>query len=308
MGIDQPFVEVEKPLEAETDMEDDEDPTDAPALAKGKRAASEFQFPAVWNPCEENRIFITNSIASWDADTAGEKDTMTITFSVQDQTIQTARIRGVLSLIRSIPTLKEWLLHDTSTGGRALWNVRWEALGRDVIRCSIENAHNYSMHLKEVFDKNEENLKEFIASNPGSKMAKKHRRVKLLEAAKMREQEEQEAREKEEKEEEDLRMKEERYAELIELEKERLEKAENQIEPSGDEEEQRQKDLDETAILETELIGKSGRYRKLFFKELERLESGQAQRELEQKRLRVEKILGTGPAKNKAVGDDHSRG
>lgn len=235
-------------------------------------------------------------------------DTMTLTYSVQDQTIQIARIRGILALVRSIPGLDKWFERDTSNGGNALWNVRWEAVGRDVIQCSVEAAHNYSLTLKDVFDKNEERLNNFTASNPASEVTKKNQRIKLLLAAREREKKDKEAQEKAERDEEDLRVKEERYRQLREKEMERLETEENQGGLDRDEQEQRQRDLDESDILEKELIAKSERYRTLFYKQLERLEKEEALRESEERKRKSEKFTGTDEMGNEPIGNDQPVG
>ena len=285
MGIDQPYVKLPRPYQSETDMEDDEDPTRESTSPEEMQDDSDFQFPTVWDPCKENRIFLANSIASWDTDKGNGEfmDTMTITISLQDQTIQKARIRGILSLIQSIPTLQDWLLHDTGKGGNALWDMRWGSVARDTIQCSIETAHNYSVQLKNISDTNEKNLKAFISLNPHSNVAQKHWRAKALEAEAKRKKKAQEEKEQEEKEAAELQRMEDRYSELITKENERLEKQDNQIELSRDEEEQRKHDLAETEALEVELIGKSETYRKLFLKELERLEGEQARKEWEER-------------------------
>jgi hypothetical protein len=64
---------------------------------------------ALLDPCTAGRIMITNSIARWDMNTQGapesQVDVMTVTLSVDDVTVQVARMSGIWNLLRSIPAL-----------------------------------------------------------------------------------------------------------------------------------------------------------------------------------------------------------
>ncbi|EXJ87576.1 hypothetical protein A1O3_04536 [Capronia epimyces CBS 606.96] len=95
------------------------------------------------DPCGEGHILITNSIAKWDH--SSRKDEMTISFSVADSTVQILRLHGVYKLLKHLPYLGATLQRDTSQDGEVIWDLRWSAVAKDVIACSVEAAQNYSI-------------------------------------------------------------------------------------------------------------------------------------------------------------------
>ena len=98
-------------------------------------------------PCDEGRIMLPNSIASWDH--SGEFDVMTITFSVGDKTVQVARAAGIAAVIASALQFQELLRGDLAQMGESfLLSMQHSAVGRDVEQCAIEAALNYTHHVK----------------------------------------------------------------------------------------------------------------------------------------------------------------
>ena len=69
---------------------------------------------------------------------------MTLLISVADKTVQVTRLHGVIKFIKHLPYFGEFLKHDISQGGEALWNFRWSVVGNDVLACSAEAAGNSS--------------------------------------------------------------------------------------------------------------------------------------------------------------------
>ena len=116
--------------------------------------------------CAENRIIIPHSIASWTFSSPytnptgllTHSDILTLTYSQQGVTTRIARLTGLYSFIRSLPSLSEWLTHDTSHGGPMIWDLRWTAGSRDVIQCSVEAAHNHTRILRDMMKKSRETL------------------------------------------------------------------------------------------------------------------------------------------------------
>ncbi|KAJ9493886.1 Beta-mannosyltransferase 1 [Exophiala xenobiotica] len=102
---------------------------------------------AVSDPCGDGRILIANSVSRWDRSSG--QDLMTISFSVADETVQVLRLQGVSRFIEELPFLGSALQHDMSQDGKVIWNLRWSAVGQDVLACSVEAAQNYSIAVAE---------------------------------------------------------------------------------------------------------------------------------------------------------------
>ncbi|KIV90640.1 hypothetical protein PV10_07923 [Exophiala mesophila] len=64
------------------------------------------------DPCNRGRIMITNSIARWEPNVpmsdGKTSDVMTLTLSVDDATVQVARLSGIWSLIRGLPSMSRY--------------------------------------------------------------------------------------------------------------------------------------------------------------------------------------------------------
>jgi hypothetical protein len=92
------------------------------------------------DPCDKGRILIPNSISQWDT----VQDVMTMTFSVDDQTVQIARIRGLVSFVRGLPQFQGLLKKNGPLKGemRDLMNVLSSWTGDDVRACLVESAVN----------------------------------------------------------------------------------------------------------------------------------------------------------------------
>ncbi|PIA90591.1 Beta-mannosyltransferase 1 [Cercospora beticola] len=84
--------------------------------------------------CAEGRILIANSIAKWDKTAAD--DTMTLSVSVDDFTTEVVRIRGVHSLLQSLPGISTPHTEDTSEND----NLALAVPGYDVLGCCLESA------------------------------------------------------------------------------------------------------------------------------------------------------------------------
>lgn len=102
-----------------------------------------FTPEALEDQCGEGRILIANSIARWDNPVG--QDVMTISFTVDDSTTQMLRLHGLWAFIQRLPHLADALKQDVTQGGQALWDLRWSAVGNDVLACSVEAAQNYSL-------------------------------------------------------------------------------------------------------------------------------------------------------------------
>jgi len=60
------------------------------------------------DPCGKGRILLPSSIARFDDDP--ERDTMTMTFTVADSTVQVVNIRGVRRLVEGLPPIRSvWM-------------------------------------------------------------------------------------------------------------------------------------------------------------------------------------------------------
>jgi len=93
---------------------------------------------ALESPCKEGHILIPYSISRWDL--SDGQDIMTLSISVADKTVQITRLHGLMKFIKQLPYFGEFLKHDVSQGGEALWNFRWSVVGNDVLACSAEAA------------------------------------------------------------------------------------------------------------------------------------------------------------------------
>jgi hypothetical protein len=102
---------------------------------------------AAADPCGDGRILIANSIARWDR--SWGQDLMTLAFSVADTTVQILRLQGIARYIEKMPHLNSRLQNDMSQDGKVIWNLRWSAVGMDVLTCSVEVAYNYSRLIAE---------------------------------------------------------------------------------------------------------------------------------------------------------------
>ena len=94
--------------------------------------------------CEKGRILTPNTVARWD--TRGSQDVMTVTFSVNDETTQVARLHGLLTFVRKLPQFKTLLKRDGFLKGADtdLASVLSSWAGDDVRGCLIESAANFS--------------------------------------------------------------------------------------------------------------------------------------------------------------------
>lgn len=100
--------------------------------------------------CGNGRILIPNSVAQWD--TNNGQDVMSVTFSVNDETVQVARVQGLLKFVRNLPQFKSLLkkggpLRDENSD---LMNMLTSWVGDDVRGCLVEAALNYTEAAKEI--------------------------------------------------------------------------------------------------------------------------------------------------------------
>ncbi len=100
--------------------------------------------------CEKGRILTPNTVARWD--TSGRQDVMTVTFSVNDETTQVARLHGLLAFVRNLPQFKTLLKRDGFLKGADadLASVLSSWVGDDVRGCLIESAANITGTILEV--------------------------------------------------------------------------------------------------------------------------------------------------------------
>lgn len=90
--------------------------------------------------CDANRILISNSIARIEP----RKDLMTVSFSVNDETVQVARIKGVQALADRLPQFQPGVFK----AGDAQWAVN---VTTDVVICSIQTATDYTESSAKAF-------------------------------------------------------------------------------------------------------------------------------------------------------------
>ncbi|EXJ67593.1 uncharacterized protein A1O5_08938 [Cladophialophora psammophila CBS 110553] len=100
--------------------------------------------------CDKGRILIPNSVAQWD--TSNGHDVMSVTFSVNDETVQVARIEGLLSFVRNLPQFKTLLKKDGLLKGADsdLMGILSSWVGDDVRGCLVEAALNYATAAQEI--------------------------------------------------------------------------------------------------------------------------------------------------------------
>ncbi|OAP56518.1 hypothetical protein AYL99_09697 [Fonsecaea erecta] len=100
--------------------------------------------------CDKGRILIPNSVAQWD--TSNGHDVMSVTFSVNDETVQVARVQGLLSFVRNLPQFKTLLKKDGLLKGADpdLMSTLSSWVGDDVRGCLVEAALKYAAAAKEI--------------------------------------------------------------------------------------------------------------------------------------------------------------
>ena len=98
--------------------------------------------------CDKGRILIANSISSWDT----EQDVMTITGSVDDTTVQVARLHGLLAFVRRLPQWRGMFRRggplDNGNGDEVTQLASW--VGDDVRACAVESALNYTLAITQT--------------------------------------------------------------------------------------------------------------------------------------------------------------
>jgi len=102
--------------------------------------------PARADPCGAGRILIANSISHWDR--SNGQDVMTLSFSVDDSSVQVTRLHGLAAFIERLLHFHDSLKHSISKGGEGFWDLRWSVVGSEVLACSVEAATNYSATLQ----------------------------------------------------------------------------------------------------------------------------------------------------------------
>jgi hypothetical protein len=102
------------------------------------------------DPISVGRIRVPNSIADWDH----EQDVMTVTWSVDDSTVQVARIRGLLSFVHELPGFRGLFADkdalDDEESVLASGMESW--LGDTVRGCSVESAFNSALAAIKLHD------------------------------------------------------------------------------------------------------------------------------------------------------------
>ncbi|KAH0839234.1 hypothetical protein AYO21_05649 [Fonsecaea monophora] len=100
--------------------------------------------------CDKGRILIPNSVAEWD--TSDGHDVMSVTFSVNDETVQVARVQGLLAFVRNLPQFKTLLKKDGLLKGADsdLMSILSSWVGDDVRGCLVEAALNYAAAAQEI--------------------------------------------------------------------------------------------------------------------------------------------------------------
>jgi len=101
-----------------------------------------FTPTALRHPCKEGRILIANSIASWDTHS---QDIMTLSFSIDDSTVQVARLQGLRAVLKQLPFFQQAEKHDAWTMENQIRESGWITLGSDVLACSVQSAANSSI-------------------------------------------------------------------------------------------------------------------------------------------------------------------
>ncbi|KIX03464.1 uncharacterized protein Z518_07016 [Rhinocladiella mackenziei CBS 650.93] len=115
--------------------------------------------------CDQGRILILNSVAHWN--TSNGQDVMSVTFSVNDETVQVARVQGLLSLIRNLPQFADFLKKDGLRKGDDSdpMNLLSSWVGDDVHGCLVEAVLNDTVAAQEITRPKEDKDEELDTSN-----------------------------------------------------------------------------------------------------------------------------------------------
>ncbi|KAJ9606247.1 Beta-mannosyltransferase 1 [Cladophialophora chaetospira] len=97
-----------------------------------------FSEEALHDPCGEGQILIANSIAKWKF--AEEPDSITLTLSVDDATVQSLDLKGVSKFVEQLPVPHDPIFFDHSSHNKSESLLRYTAIGADVLHCSMESA------------------------------------------------------------------------------------------------------------------------------------------------------------------------
>ncbi|KAK5048560.1 hypothetical protein LTR84_005651 [Exophiala bonariae] len=108
--------------------------------------------------CDKGRILIPNSIAQWD--TSNGQDVMSVTFSVNDETVQVARVEGILEFVHRMPQFQNLLSLDGPLKGADtdLMNMLSSWVGDDLRGCLVEAALNYTEAAQELTHPHDDDL------------------------------------------------------------------------------------------------------------------------------------------------------
>ena len=100
--------------------------------------------------CEQGHILISNSVAQWD--TSAGQDVMTVTFSVNDGSVQVALVQGLLSFVRNLPPFQRMLENDGILSGKKsnVINSSSSWVDDEVRDCLVEAAINDTRVAKEL--------------------------------------------------------------------------------------------------------------------------------------------------------------
>ena len=92
--------------------------------------------PQYDDTCGKGRILLGNSIAKFD-DMLG-RDVMTMSFTVDDETVQVANVRGVRRLVEGLPQFNRTVWDEADVE----WNLN---VTHDVLVCSVQSASDYAI-------------------------------------------------------------------------------------------------------------------------------------------------------------------
>lgn len=98
------------------------------------------------HPCGEGRITMANSIADWER-SAG-KDLMTITYTVDDVTMQILRIHGLEVFVNSVLDRSRFGRGTPKSTARVdldSADSQWSEAGYNVLSCSVQAAEDYAL-------------------------------------------------------------------------------------------------------------------------------------------------------------------
>lgn len=98
--------------------------------------------------CEEGRILLANSIIKFDS--RPNHDTLTVSFTVADSTVQVAKLRGITNLVENLPPFQ--------LNGTAEWHnevIQHSKLNvtHDVLVCAIQSVSDYALLYTNVTDR-----------------------------------------------------------------------------------------------------------------------------------------------------------